>query len=354
MAFYPLKVKDLYHPTEDSAAVSFEVPADLKDEFQYTQGQYLTLRQTINGGEVRRSYSICSCPLDNELTVAIKRVEGGLFSNYANSELKTGDVLEVMPPNGRFYAELNPANEKSYVAFAGGSGITPIISIIETTLRTEPKSDFTLFYANRKSSSIIFQERLEALKNKYMNRFSLHHVLSDEMVELDLYRGFIDQEKIKRFSRLFFDVESVDEFFTCGPEPMMLSIRESLIELGVPTKKIHMELFTSPLGKLGGGKPKEQTHVKAKSEVTVVLDGNNYTFPYDSRESILDVAIQNGLDLPFACKGGVCSTCICKIEEGEVDMDVNYALEPDELANGMVLSCQSHPKTEKVKLNFDV
>lgn len=354
MAFYPLKVKDLYHPTDDSAAVSFEVPSDLKDTFQYTQGQYLTLRETINGAEVRRSYSICSCPLDNELTVAIKRVEGGLFSNFANDKLKVGDMVEVMPPNGRFFSELNPSNEKSYVAFAGGSGITPIISIIETTLRTEPKSDFTLFYANRKSSSIIFQERLEALKNKYMNRFSLHHVLSDEVVELDLFQGFIDQEKVKKFARLFFDTNTVDEFFTCGPEPMMLSIRDSLIDLGVPTKKIHMELFTSPLGKLGGGKKKEQTHQQAKSEVTVVLDGNNYTFPYDSREPILDVAILNGLDLPYACKGGVCSTCICKVEEGEVEMEVNYALEPDELANGMVLSCQSHPKTDKVKLNFDV
>lgn len=354
MAFYPLKVKDLSRPTEDSVAVSFQVPDNLKEEFRYIQGQYLTLRQTINGDEVRRSYSICSCPLDDELTVAIKRVEGGLFSNYANNELQVGDSLEVMPPNGRFYSELNPDQAKSYVTFAGGSGITPIISIIETTLRTEPESEVTLFYANRKSSAIIFQERLEALKNKYMNRFSIHHVLSDEVVELDLYQGFIDQEKIKRFAQLFFDVEAVDEFFTCGPEPMMLSIRESLIELGVPTKKIHMELFTSPLGKLGGGKKKEQSHEKAKSEVTVVLDGNNYTFPYDSSESILDVAIQNGLDLPFACKGGVCSTCICQVEEGEVDMEVNYALEPDELANGMVLSCQSHPKTEKVKLNFDV
>ncbi|WP_420386268.1 1,2-phenylacetyl-CoA epoxidase subunit PaaE [Roseivirga sp.] len=354
MAFYPLKVKDLSRPTEDSVAVSFQVPDNLKEEFRYIQGQYLTLRQTINGDEVRRSYSICSCPLDDELTVAIKRVEGGLFSNYANNELQVGDSLEVMPPNGRFYSELNPDQAKSYVTFAGGSGITPIISIIETTLRTEPESEVTLFYANRKSSAIIFQERLEALKNKYMNRFSIHHVLSDEVVELDLYQGFIDQEKIRGFAQLFFDVEAVDEFFTCGPEPMMLSIRESLIELGVPTKKIHMELFTSPLGKLGGGKKKEQSHEKAKSEVTVVLDGNNYTFPYDSSESILDVAIQNGLDLPFACKGGVCSTCICQVEEGEVDMEVNYALEPDELANGMVLSCQSHPKTEKVKLNFDV
>lgn len=354
MAFYPLKVKDLYHPTEDSAAVSFDIPENLKDDFQYKQGQYLTLRETINGDEVRRSYSICSCPLDNELTVAIKRVEGGLFSNFANDQLKVGDMVEVMPPNGRFYSELNPENEKTYVAFAGGSGITPIISIIETTLRTEPNSHFTLFYANRKSASIIFQERLEALKNKYMNRFVLHHVLSDEVVEMDMYQGYIDQEKVKLFAQVFFNVDSVDEFFTCGPEPMMLSIRDSLLELEVPTKKIHMELFTSPLGKLGGGKKKEQTHEQAKSEVTVVLDGNNYTFPYDSRESILDVAILNGLDLPYACKGGVCSTCICKVEEGSVDMEVNYALEPDELANGMVLSCQSYPKTETVKLNFDV
>ena len=353
MAFYPLKVKDLSRPTDDSVAVSFDVPENLKEQFKYTQGQYLTLRQQINGEEVRRSYSICSCPLDGDLTVAVKRVEGGLFSNYANNRLQVGDALEAMPPNGKFFTQLDAANQKEYVAFAGGSGITPIISIIETTLRTEPKSSFTLFYANRKSGAIIFQERLEALKNKYMDRFSLHHVLSDEMVDPDLYYGYIDGEKLKTFSKLFFNPKEVDEFFTCGPEPMMLAIREALMELEVPTKKIHMELFTSPLGKLGGAKEAKPAK-QAKSEVTITLDGNNITFPYDSNESILDEAIKAGVDLPYACKGGVCSTCICKVEEGSVDMTVNYALEPDELANGMVLSCQSHPTTDKVKLNFDV
>jgi len=354
MAFHSLQVKQIERPTEESVAISFDIPENLKEEFKYKQGQYLTLRTEINNDEVRRSYSICSCPLDDELTVAIKRVEGGLFSNFANDQVKAGDVLEVMPPNGKFFTEVDPANEKEYVGFAGGSGITPILSIIETVLRTEPKSYFTLFYANRKSSTIIFQEKLEALKNKYMQRFSIHHILSDEITDTELYNGFIDKEKLQKFSKLFFDPKNVDEFFTCGPEPMMLAIREALIELEVPTKKIHMELFTSPLGKLGGGKKKENTSAKAKSEVTITLDGNNFVLPYDSNESILDVAQQNGLDLPYACKGGVCSTCICKVEEGEVEMDVNYSLEPDELAAGMVLSCQSHPKTDKVKLNFDV
>lgn len=354
MAFHTLSVKQLERPTEESIAISFDVPEQLKETFSYKQGQYLTLKTIIDDEEVRRSYSICSCPLDDELTVAIKRVEGGKFSNFANDAVQVGDQIDVMPPNGKFFTEVDPQQEKEYVGFAGGSGITPIISIIETVLRTEPNSYFTLFYANRKSSSIIFLERLEALKNKYLNRFSLHHILSDEITETDLYNGFIDKEKLGKFSQLFFDPHRVDEFFTCGPEPMMLAIREALIELEVPTKKIHMELFTSPLGKLGGGKKKEKSSAKAKSEVTIVLDGNNFVVPYDSNESILDVAQQSGLDLPYACKGGVCSTCICKVEEGEVEMDVNYALEPDEIEAGMVLSCQSHPKTDKVKLNFDV
>lgn len=354
MKFHSLRVARLERPTDESVAVSFAVPGDLKEEFQYLQGQHLTLRKEIAGEDVRRSYSICSCPLDDELTVAIKRVEGGRFSNFANDDLKVGDELDILPPAGKFNTPLDATQQKNYVAFAGGSGITPIISIIETTLRTEPASTFQLFYANRRTSSIIFHERLEALKNKYMGRFSLYHILSEERIDPELYHGRIDAEKLTAFSSLFFSADQVDDFFTCGPEPMMLTIRDTLLELGVPSQKIHLELFTSPVGKLGQENGAVKETKKAQSEITIVLDGHSHEIAYDSNESILDVAYQHGLDLPFACKGGVCSTCVCKVEEGQVDMKINYALEPDELERGLVLSCQSVPKTDHVKLTFDV
>ncbi|MEQ9467767.1 MAG: 1,2-phenylacetyl-CoA epoxidase subunit PaaE [Ekhidna sp.] len=351
--FHTLRVAELSRPTEEAVAVTFEIPEYLQEEFSFIQGQHLTLKKDIDGEGTRRSYSICSCPIDERLTVAIKKLEGGKFSTWANDVLKVGDEIEVMPPHGSFYVPLNSENSNSYVAFASGSGITPIISIIETTLRTEPESEFTLFYGNRKTGTIIFQEELEALKNRYMGRFSLYHILSKERQESDLFNGRIDEEKIRSFARLFFDPESVDHYFTCGPEEMMLSVQSELKNLGVPDERIHLELFTSPVGKLRS-KGKEIKHDKATAEITIVLDGISLTFPYDSDKSILDVAFDNGADLPYACKGGVCSTCVCKLEEGEVEMDVNYALEPDELERGLVLSCQSYPKTKKVKLNFDV
>ena len=351
--FHKLKINSISNPTEESVAVGFEIPNDLKEEFSFTQGQHLTLKADIGGEDTRRSYSICSCPLDDELTVAIKKLDGGKFSTFANNDLKVGDELEVMAPHGHFNTPLAKGNKKTYVAFASGSGITPIISIIETTLRMEPQSDFVLFYGNRKTSTIIFQERLEGLKNKFLGRFSLYHILSQERQETELFNGRIDKEKIEKLSTIFLNLEKVDDFFTCGPEEMMLSVKEVLTDLEVEESKIHMELFTSPVGKLGDKKSVKE-HQKAKSEITVVLDGNSVTFPYDSNESILDVAYQNGADLPYACKGGVCSTCIAKVVEGEVDMEVNYALEPDELEKKMVLSCQARPKTEKVTLTFDV
>ena len=354
MNFYSLCVQFLARPTDESVSITFEVPSELKKEFKFRQGQYVTLRSKINGEDVRRNYSICSCPLDDELSVVVKQVEGGKFSTFANNQLQQGDFIDVMPPMGNFYTRLNSENEKVYVAFAGGSGITPVISIIETTLRTEPKSTFWLFYANKKTSSIIFHERLEGLKNRYLERFSTHHVLSEERIDPEFYYGFIDDEKLKSFSELFFMPEKIDEFFICGPEPMMLTIRDALKKFGVNESKIHIELFTSLMGKSEASKSDVKSVTKAKSEITIILDGHKYEIPYNSDQSILDVAYQNGLDLPFACKGGVCSTCVCKVKEGEVDMVVNYALEPDELKRGMVLSCQSIPKSKKVTLSFDL
>lgn len=352
--FYRLKVSLVTHPTEESVAVSFHIPDGIRENFEYTQGQHLTLKKDIDGEDVRRSYSICTCPLDKDIAVVVKRLEGGKFSTYVNDHLQVGDELEVATPHGHFYTPLAPKNEKLYVAFASGSGITPIISIIETTLRMEPKGEFILFYGNKKTSSIIFRERLEALKNRFIGRFSLYHILSRERREVELFNGRIDTEKVKQMATVLFDPLKVDDFFACGPEQMMLSVKNVLISRGVCESSIHTELFTSPSAGETGIDYQKAAHKKAKSEITIILDGNSTQFPYDSNESILNVAAQNGIDLPYACKGGVCSTCMAKVLEGEVNMHANYALEPDEIEKNMVLTCQSRPVSEKVTLTFDV
>lgn len=351
--FYKAKIKQLARPTDESVAVVFDLPEDATDAFTYLPGQHLTVRANINGEDIRRSYSICSSPIDEELAIAIKKVEGGIFSTYACESLREGDELELMPPTGHFHPKLDPSNEKLYVAFASGSGITPIISIIKTTLATESKSRVILFYGNQRTSSIIFREELEGLKNDYVQNFSLHHILSRERQESDLFNGRIDRQKIEKYARVYFDPSEVDEIFICGPEQMILSAEESLLELGIDKEVVHTELFTSPLGKLGEEKVQIKHETKS-AEVTIIQDGGKFSFPYDSDKSILDAAFDKGADLPYACKGGVCSTCVARLEKGEVDMDVNYALEPDELERGLVLTCQSFPKSEEVVLNFDV
>lgn len=350
--FHEIPIKKILRPTENSVSLVFDLPENLKDEFSYLPGQHITIKTLVDGEDIRRSYSICSCPIDEDLAVAIKKVEGGKFSNYACDKLSEGDTLELMPPIGHFHPNQERVEEKLYLGFASGSGITPIISIIKTVLATEDDCRFILFYGNKKASTIIFREELEGIKNEYVGRFSLHHVLSQERQEADLFNGRIDKEKVERFSKVFFNPEEVNEVFICGPEQMILNTQEALESIGMDTKKVHVELFTSPVGKLG--QEREIKHEKARAEVTIIQDGSKFSFPYDTDKSILDAAFDQGADLPYACKGGVCSTCVAKLEAGEVDMDVNYALEPDELARGLVLTCQSFPKSEKVVLSFDV
>jgi ring-1,2-phenylacetyl-CoA epoxidase subunit PaaE len=357
LQFHRLIVKSVVKETPDCVSVAFEIPEGLKKEFAYTPGQNLTLRTWLNGDdEVRRSYSLCSSPLDNEWKVAIKKVAGGAFSTFANEQLKPMAMLEVMPPTGKFTIEANAANKKSYVAFAAGSGITPIISIIKTVLRTEPESEFTLVYGNRNRTSIIFKEELEALKNKFMSRFRIVHVLSRELTDATINHGRIDAEKCDTLFTKHIEIDA-DEFFLCGPEAMIFCVKDYLKSKGVDDKKIHFELFTSPdqaksKGKIERAKEKE-IHVP-KSKVVIIRDGRQFEFDleYDS-EPILDAAIHNGIDLPYSCKGGVCSTCSARVTEGEVKMDVCYALEPEDVAKGFILTCQSHPKTERVVVNFD-
>ena len=354
--FHPLLIKEIKKETADCVSVTFAIPEELKKKFAYKQGQSLTMRATINGEEVRRTYSICSSPLDNEWKVAIKKVDDGLFSGFANEQLKSGDRLEVMEPVGNFYSELNPAQIKNYIAFAAGSGITPVISLIKTTLATEPQSNFTLVYSNKSRGSIIFFEELEGIKNKYMKRFTLIHLLSREKTDALINFGRITAEKLNDLSKLI-DYTDTDEFFICGPEEMIFGVKDFLEQKGIDKKKIHFELFTTPgLKQTVNKRPQAIADTGHKSKITVKVDGRSFDFdlPLSSDTSILDAALKQGADLPYACKGGMCCTCKAKLLEGEVMMDVHWGLDEEEVEKGYILTCQSHPKTEKVVVDFDV
>lgn len=354
--FHKVKIKDIKRETNDCVTVSLDVPEELHDTFRYTQGQYLTFRRQFNGEELRRSYSICSSPLEGEWRVAIKKVPEGRFSSYANEALQKGEELEVMPPMGRFYTALNPENEKRYVAFAAGSGITPVLSIIKTILMTEPKSQVYLIYGNRGRNSIIFREEIEGLKNKYIDRLSVYHILSREHGDTELLFGRIDKEKTKLFLDNIITPEEIDECFLCGPEEMIFGVKDALLEAGVDSKKVHFELFTTGDG---GQKAKERKERPAgeddkHSKVDIILDGTLIKMDMSYYgNTILEAATEMGADLPYSCKGGVCSTCRAKVVEGEVEMDVNYSLEPEEVEAGYILTCQARPLTEKVVVDFD-
>lgn len=355
--FHPLNVKEVKKETSECVSVLFDVPENAKEEFNFMQGQSLTMRTIINGEEVRRTYSICSSPLEKQLKVAIKKVEGGAFSIFANEQLKPGDVLDVMPPIGRFYTPLQSTNRKNYIAFAAGSGITPLLSIIKTTLATEPGSTFTLVYGNKNRSSIIFFEELEGLKNKYINRFNLIYILSREKTDADLNFGRITRDKCSDLFSKLLDLHSADEFFICGPEDMIFSVKEFLESNGVNEKKIHFELFTTPgQNKKSGVRSTKYEEEGAKSNISIKLDGRSFEFaiPLNSDTTILDAAMQQGADVPYACKGGVCCTCKAKLLEGEVKMDVHCGLEQEEIEQGYILTCQSHPVSENVVVDFDV
>jgi ring-1,2-phenylacetyl-CoA epoxidase subunit PaaE len=354
--FHPLKIKEVRRETPECVSVLLDVPDTLKNDFRFTQGQSLTMRLFVNNEEIRRTYSICSSPIDNEWRVAIKKVEGGLFSSHANEMLKAGDSIEVMPPVGKFYTELRPDQQKHYMAFAAGSGITPVLSLIKTTLATEPKSSFTLVFSNRTKQSIIFFEELEALKNKYMHRFNLVHLLSRERTDSALNYGRIDANKLAELSKLI-NYKTIDEFFVCGPEEMIFAVKAYLEAAGVSGRRIHFELFTTPGAKVRvAGAQHASASTAPQSLITIKLDGRSFDFalPLNSDTTILDAALKQGADLPYACKGGVCCTCKAKLLEGQVEMDVHWGLEEEEIEQGYILTCQSHPLTEKVTVDFDV
>jgi ring-1,2-phenylacetyl-CoA epoxidase subunit PaaE len=352
--FHPLRIACVEQETRDAVAITFAVPPALSDQFRFAQGQHLTLRADINGEDVRRSYSICSAVQDGALSIAVKKSPGGVFSTWANEALKAGDTIEVMPPLGHFGVALDAAARRSYLGFAAGSGITPLLSIVKTTLAAEPGSRFTLVYGNRASGTVMFKEELAALKDTYLGRFNLVHVLSREAQDVDLLHGRIDQAKANALLATWVRADDVDVAFVCGPEGMMDAVKAALMARGFPAAKIRIERFAASI-------PRRQhvAHVApepghTECEVTVILDGATRTFMLEkTKQNILEAGLANGVELPYSCKGGVCSTCRCRLLEGEVDMDVNFALEDYEVARGFILSCQSYPVTDRVTIDFD-
>jgi ring-1,2-phenylacetyl-CoA epoxidase subunit PaaE len=352
--FHRLTVAEVRHETRDAIVVTFAVPAELADAFRYDAGQYLTLRATIGAQDVRRSYSICSGTFDHALRVAIKRNAGGLFSNWANDTLRAGATLDVMGPAGAFTIPFDPANRKHYLAFAAGSGITPLLSIVKTALDTEPHSRVTLFYGNRASSTVMFREELADLKDRHMTRFRLAYVLSREPQDIELFHGRIDRERCDRLFGGWIDLADVDTALVCGPQQMIHDVSGALQARGFPASNIKAELFASSTPESRHGPRLQAAPGAVACAVTLILDGAHHRFTMDKdRESVLDAALQHGIDVGFSCKAGVCSTCRCKVVEGRVDMDANYALEDYEVARGFALACQSFPITDALTVDFD-
>jgi ring-1,2-phenylacetyl-CoA epoxidase subunit PaaE len=352
--FHPLTVAHVARETRDAVALRFTVPPSLAEAFRFVQGQHLTLRADIDGDDLRRSYSICSAVHDGDLRIAVKKAPGGTFSTWVNEHVRPGQVIEVMPPMGHFNVPLNPANRKHYLGFAAGSGITPLLSIIKTTLATEPKSRFTLFYGNRSSSAVIFKEELSDLKDLYLQRLNLVYVMSREPQDIAILNGRIDAQKADALLAHWVDLADVDTAFVCGPDGMMQAVSKALQGRGFPKSQIKIELFAASIPKHEHKVPAQAAPGQAQCEVTVIIDGaaRQYTLE-KGKENILDAGLRQGFELPYSCKGGVCSTCRAKLIEGEVDMDVNFALEDYEVARGFILCCQSYPVTDKVVVDYD-
>lgn len=355
-AFHSLRVASVSRNTRDAVVVTFDVPDSLRPEYSFRPGQYLTLRTRINDQEVRRSYSICAAPGDGQLRVAVKRINDGAFSSWANQHLQPGDTLEVMPPDGNFTVDFSPEQARTYAAFAVGSGITPILSLVKTALDTEPESRFTLFFGNRASSAVLFREEIEDLKNRYMSRFSLVYIMSREHQDIDLFNGRLDGDKVRQLLKVWIDPSTIDYAFVCGPQDMTESVTAALKDNGLDASRIKFELFGSPKGPraLRTGHEARKAPGADQCEVTVVYEGVTRRLTIDkNKDSVLDSALAQGIELPYSCKGGVCSTCRCKVVEGEVDMDANFALEDYEVKRGFILSCQSFPVTDKLVIDFD-
>ena len=353
--FYPLVVRAVKPETRDAVAVVFDVPSELQKRFTFVQGQYLTVRAIINGESIRRSYSISSAVQDGVLRIVVKRTPGGFFSNWILDHLKAGDVLEVMPPMGSFHVPLNAEHAKHYVAFAVGSGITPVFSIVKTTLLAEPNSSFTLFYGNRASGSVILREELSDLKDRFLTRLAVVHVMSREHQDVDLLNGRITGEKANELLRQFCNLDQVDVMFLCGPHEMVEAITSSLKSAEFTEERIKLEYFsTKTETRNTQAVASDLTKLQSCCHVNVTLDGGEQPFTMrQGGETLLDGAIRAGIDVRYSCKSGVCATCRAKLISGQVDMDANYALEDYEIARGFILTCQSYPVSSEISLDFD-
>ena len=352
--FQPLKISSVRRDTRDAIQVTFDVPAALKDSFRYEPGQHLTLRAELGGEELRRSYSICSAVQDDELRIAIKKVSGGVFSSWANESFAPGMTIDVMPPAGSFHLPHDAGSRRHYLAFAAGSGITPVFSIIRSTLLAEADSRFTLVYGNRASSTVMLRDELSDLKDSFLERLSVIHVMSREKQDIDLFNGRIDADKCRALCQQWIALDDIDHAFLCGPQQMMEQVSSTLQSLGLKKEQIHAELFGVAATALASARASRATAASGQCEVTLIIDGRHQSFsmPRDT-VSVLDAGLQQGIDIRYACKGGICATCRCKVVEGKADMDANHALEDYEVAGGFVLSCQAFPASDKLVLDFD-
>lgn len=352
--FHALRVAEIIPETSEATSIRFEIPLELRNRFAFKAGQHLTLRTTIGGEEVRRNYSLCTAPDEQDWMVTVKRIGGGLFSNWVGDQLKVGDTVEVMPPHGSFTTELDPAKSRHLVAIAGGSGITPVISLIKATLKSEPRSRFTLLYGNRDSSSVIFLEALSGLKDKYLGRFEIYHFLDSEEQDIELFNGMLNRERLEQaIPMLVPDFAKIDGWFICGPGPMMDAAEGVLLEGSMAKDRIHIERFTAdrPAGAVSHELAELQTRAEGVT-LSVTLDGRTRRVPFTAG-NILDSARAAGLPAPFACKAGVCATCRAKVTRGKVEMAARYGLTDDEVAAGYVLTCQSVPLSEGVAVDYD-
>ena len=352
--FHALKVAEIVPETAEANSIRFEIPAELREDFAFKAGQHLTLRTTINGEEVRRNYSLCTAPADSDWMVTVKRIGGGLFSNWVGDRLRPGDTVDVMVPHGSFTTDFSASNKRHLVGIAGGSGITPVMSLIKTLLREEPESRFTLFYGNRDSSSVIFLETLAGLKDKHLGRLEIYHFLDQEEQDIELFNGMLNRERLdEAIAALVLDTGAVDGWFICGPGPMMDAAEGALLDRNVAKERIHIERFTAdrPAGALAKEIAELQTQAEGMT-VAITLDGRTRRVPFTAG-NILDSARASGLPAPFACKAGVCATCRAKVTKGKVEMAVHYGLTDEEVADGYVLTCQSVPVGDGVAVDYD-
>lgn len=352
--FHTLRVAEIVPETNEANSIRFEIPAELRDKFAFRAGQHLTLRATIDGEEVRRNYSLCTAPDEQDWMVTVKRIAGGLFSNWVGDNLKAGDVIDVMPPHGSFTTDFTSSRKRHLIGIAGGSGITPVMSLIKSALRYEPESRFTLLYGNRDSSSVIFLDALAALKDKYLDRLEIYHFLDAEDQEIELFNGMLDRGRCdEAIEHLILNAAEVDGWFICGPGPMMDAAEGALLDRNIPKERIHIERFTADRPPEAVAREMAELQTKAEGvTVSVTLDGRTRRVPFTAG-NILDSARASGLPAPFACKAGVCATCRARVTSGKVEMAARYGLTDEEVADGYVLTCQSVPLSDGVAVDYD-